>query len=191
MEKQIKTEHFTYTLIRSRRRTLAIEIRRDGSILLRAPMKMPEDRLKSFILQKTGWILAQLEKVPRPEDVEKQEVARIPEEERTRLRREAGEIFRKRADHFARKLQVSYKRITIREQKTRWGSCSSNQNLNFNWKLILAPREVLDYVVVHELCHLKEMNHSPAYWQEVEKILPDYQRQKDWLKKNGWKLLLK
>ena len=81
-----------------------------------------------------------------------------------------------------------YRNITIREQKTRWGSCSSEKNLNFNWKLILAPPEVLDYVVVHELCHLKEMNHSKAFWDEVGKVMPEYETYKLWLKENGWKL---
>ena len=89
---------------------------------------------------------------------------------------------------FARLMGVSYRNITIREQKTRWGSCSSEKNLNFNWKLILAPPEVLDYVVVHELCHLKEMNHSKAFWDEVGKVMPEYETYKLWLKENGWKL---
>ena len=89
---------------------------------------------------------------------------------------------------FARLMGVSYRNITIREQKTRWGSCSSEKNLNFNWKLILAPPEVLDYVVVHELCHLKEINHSKAFWDEVGKVMPEYETYKLWLKENGWKL---
>ena len=80
---------------------------------------------------------------------------------------------------------ISYGMISIREQKTRWGSCSSKGNLNFNWKLILMPEEILDYVVVHELAHRKEMNHSRAFWAIVEQVLPDYQERRDWLKKNG------
>ena len=94
----------------------------------------------------------------------------------------------KRVSYFARLMGVSYRNITIREQKTRWGSCSSEKNLNFNWKLILAPPEVLDYVVIHELCHLKEMNHSKAFWDEVEKVMPEYETYKLWLKENGWRL---
>ncbi|MDO5136099.1 MAG: SprT family zinc-dependent metalloprotease [Eubacteriales bacterium] len=189
MEKQIKRKAVAYTIIRSRRRTLAIEIRRDGSVLIRAPLHMSEARIEAFVQEKREWIRKQLEKVP-VSGQEPPEIPRIPEEERVRLKKEAEALFHQRAAHFASLLQVKYNRITVREQKTRWGSCSSNQNLNFNWKLILAPREVLDYVVVHELCHLKEMNHSPAYWQEVERVLPDYQRQKDWLKQNGWRLML-
>ena len=80
---------------------------------------------------------------------------------------------------------VSYGRISIREQKTRWGSCSSKGNLNFNWRLIFAPEAVLDYVVVHELAHRKEMNHSPAFYTVVESVLPDYQKARKWLKDNG------
>ena len=98
------------------------------------------------------------------------------------------ETITKRVSYFARLMGVSYRNITIREQKTRWGSCSSEKNLNFNWKLILAPPEVLDYVVVHELCHLKEMNHSKAFWDEVEKVMPEYETYKLWLKENGWRL---
>ena len=84
---------------------------------------------------------------------------------------------------------VSYGRITIRCQKTRWGSCSAKGNLNFNCLLMLAPPEVADYVVVHELCHRKHMNHGAAFWSEVARILPDYARHRAWLKENGSRLL--
>ena len=96
--------------------------------------------------------------------------------------------FTERVNHFCKIMDVTVGRITIRNQKTRWGSCSSEKNLNFNWKLILAPPEVLDYVVVHELCHLKKMNHSKAFWDEVGKVMPEYETYKLWLKENGWKL---
>ena len=80
---------------------------------------------------------------------------------------------------------VTYGRISIREQKTRWGSCSSAGNLNFNWRLIFAPEEVLDYVVVHELAHRKEMNHSKAFYAVVESVLPDYKSSRRWLREHG------
>ncbi len=82
-------------------------------------------------------------------------------------------------------MNLKYQRIVIKDQKTRWGSCSSLHNINYNWKLILMPTEILDYVVVHELAHLKEMNHSPRFWSEVEKILPSYKESRAWLRENG------
>ena len=91
--------------------------------------------------------------------------------------------FEERVRFHAGRIGVHPKNITLREQKTKWGSCSSLGNLNFNWKLIMAPPEALDYVVVHELCHLIEMNHSPAFWAQVEKHCPDYKKWRDYLKR--------
>lgn len=89
---------------------------------------------------------------------------------------------RERIAHYAPRVGKSPGRVTIREQKSRWGSCSGKGNLNFNWKLVMAPPEVLDYVVVHELCHLHEFNHSPRFWALVEAQMPDYEIWKKWLK---------
>ena len=79
--------------------------------------------------------------------------------------------------------------VRVRDMHTRWGSCSQTGNLNFNFRLILAPPEVLDYVVVHELCHRRQMNHSTQFWQEVAQVLPDYRKRKAWLTENGWRLM--
>ena len=87
--------------------------------------------------------------------------------------------------HYAGLMNVQYGRITIRNQKTRWGSCSSKGNLNFNCLLMLAPDEVVDYVVIHELCHLIEMNHSKAFWKQVEQVMLDYKKHRKWLKDHG------
>lgn len=81
-------------------------------------------------------------------------------------------------------------RVLIKEQKTRWGSCTARDVINFNWKLVMAPPQVLEYVVVHELCHMEIRNHSAAFWDRVGSILPDYREQRKWLKENGWKLTL-
>lgn len=83
---------------------------------------------------------------------------------------------------------LPYGRVAIREQRTRWGSCSSKHNLNFNWKLVLAPPEALQYVVIHELCHLRDFNHSPRFWQEVKSRMPEYEYWKKWLKEHGKEL---
>lgn len=106
---------------------------------------------------------------------------KIREAVRSLLINRAKLRFQERAAHFARIIGVSYGQITIREQKTKWGSCSSRKNLNFNWRLIMAPPGALDYVVVHELCHLIEMNHSPAFWAQVEKYMPAYREWKAYL----------
>ena len=90
-----------------------------------------------------------------------------------------------RVAHFAPLVGVTYGRITVRNQRTRWGSCSSKGNLNFNCLLMLAPPGILDYVVVHELCHRKEMNHSPKFWAEVAKVMPDYKERQKWLRTEG------
>ena len=90
------------------------------------------------------------------------------------LSRRALERIRERLDHFAPQIGVQFGRVAIRDQKSRWGSCSSGHNLNFNWKLIMAPPEALDYVVIHELCHLIEFNHSPRFWKLVETQMPEY-----------------
>lgn len=98
--------------------------------------------------------------------------------------KQAKLLIPKRVRYFAEQMGESFGNITIKNQKKRWGSCSSVRNLNFNWRLIMAPREVLDYVVVHELCHLRQMNHSKEFWDEVEKVLPDYKVHKKWLENN-------
>lgn len=103
-------------------------------------------------------------------------------------RARAKYYFAKRVSFFAGQMGVSYGNITIRSQKTRWGSRSSSGTLSFNWRLMLAPKEVLDYVVVHELAHIKQMNHSSAFWQEVAKVMPDYQTHRCWLKEHGHEL---
>ena len=175
-------------VIRSSRKTMVLEIIKDGTILVRAPYRMPESEIRRFIQEKSDWI--------------EKHVQRIEERQRTlppvegltmkdirKLADQASVVIPKRVEYFAEKIPVTYGRITIRNQKTRWGSCSGKGNLNFNCLLMLAPPEVLDYVVVHELCHRKEMNHSERFWREVENILPDYRERKKWLKENGGRLI--
>jgi predicted metal-dependent hydrolase len=86
-------------------------------------------------------------------------------------------------------LGVTYSRLTMRNQRSRWGSCSSSGALSFNWRLVLAPHDVLDYVVVHEVCHLVELHHGPAFWRLVEKRRPAYAESKRWLDDHGWEIL--
>jgi len=106
------------------------------------------------------------------------------------MRKKAKEIFEERTRYYANRLELNFNKITIKEQKTLWGSCSSKNNINFNWRLVLAPIEVLDYVVVHELCHLKHRNHSKEYWGFVKEAMADYEEKRQWLKINGGTLVL-
>ena len=99
-------------------------------------------------------------------------------------RRDAKEIITARVKHWAPVLNLEYRRIFVKDQRTLWGSCSGRKNLNFNWRLAAAPPEALDYVVIHELCHLREMNHSKRFWDLVGAACPDYKARRKWLRDN-------
>ena len=170
-------------VIRSRRKTLSVEIR-EGRLLVRAPLWVSNAEIARFLREKQGWIDKHLAGTRAQEEAKKY-IPLLTEEELRALVQEAKRLIPDRVAYFARLLEVSYGRITIRCQHTRWGSCSSRGNLNFNCLLMLAPRDVLDSVIVHELCHRKHMNHSAAFYEEVLRVLPDYKTQDRWLKKNG------
>jgi hypothetical protein len=108
----------------------------------------------------------------------------MSEKEIKQLCAKAAIVLKQKTEYYARIIGVDYGRITIRHQKTRWGSCSSKGNINYNCMLMLVPDELQDYVVVHELCHRIHMNHSPEFWAEVEKVLPDYKQRRKRLKEN-------
>ncbi|MCR4999722.1 MAG: M48 family metallopeptidase [Lachnospiraceae bacterium] len=170
-----------YTLIRSRRRSLAIEITRDAQVILRAPMRMPKYEIAKFVEQKQDWIDEHLERAK--ERASKREA--VSPEELKQLADEARRVLPERVAYYADIMGVTYGRIAIRNQKTRWGSCSAVGNLNFNCHLMQLPTEIQDYVVVHELAHRKEMNHSAAFWRVVEDVLPDYRERRKQLKELG------
>ncbi|MHB8034587.1 zinc-dependent protease [Clostridium botulinum] len=100
----------------------------------------------------------------------------------------AVKVLKERTDYYSNILKVAPKNIVIKNQKTLWGSCSSKGNINYNYKIVMAPLKILDYIVVHELCHLVHMNHSKDFWQLVESIIPDFKERRNWLKENGYKL---
>ena len=173
---------------RSRRKTLSVEIRPDGGVLVRAPMYVPQYEIRKFVQQQEAWIEKHREKVLRREQEEAPDKV-LTEEEIRKLADQALQVIPERVAYWAPKVGVRYGRITIRNQKTKWGSCSSKGNLNFNCLLMLAPEAVRDYVVVHELCHRKQMNHSEAFWAEVERVLPRYREARKWLKTHGQELM--
>ena len=170
----------SYTVVRSSRRTLSLQVKTDGTILVRCPNRCPLREVQRFVESKSPWIQENLRKVHALNVLPP-----FTEEQIEVLADQAKTYIPQRVRFFAPQIGVTYGKITIRRQKTRWGSCSSQGNLNFNLLLMLTPPEVIDYIVVHELCHRKEMNHSPRFWAEVEKILPDYRIRQKWLKENG------
>lgn len=178
-----KTEHFTYELIRAKRRSMSLKVDLDGTITVRAPYRTPVQTADWFVEGHRDWIEVRLRAGARI----MAERPSYTDRERAEGRKQAAEAIKARCRYYAPVMGVSYGTVTIREQKTRWGSCSTKGNLNFNWKLVLMPPEILDYVVVHELAHRIQMNHSAAFWAEVGKILPDYKERRQWLKVNGQK----
>ena len=171
-------EKITYEWVKSNRKTIAIQIKEDGRVVVRTPYSMSRVKAEQFIEERRDWILKNQKALKEKQD---QKMV-ITQEMRKAGVEKAMEIFPKRVEYYAQLMGISYGRITIREQKTRWGSCSGKGNLNFNWKLTLMPPEVLDYVVVHELAHRREMNHSRDFWKIVEQVLPDYQERRKRLK---------
>ena len=172
-----------YSIIRSDRKTIAIQIQPDGNVIVRAPKRMRIEEIKRFVESKAEWIEKHLS------NCTSQNQQKLTDQEIQALREKARALVTERVQYYAPLIGVTYNQIVIRAQHTRWGSCSNKGNLNFKCLLALVPPEVLDYVVVHELCHRKELNHSERFWNEVTKILPDYKVRKKWLKDNGSNLI--
>lgn len=170
-------------IIRSDRKTLSIQLK-TGEIIARAPLRMKDKEIYSFIESKKPWIENNLAKMEEREKAISY-VQPLTQEEINALAEKAKGIIPERVRYYAPKIGVTYNRITIRCQRTRWGSCSSKGNLNFNCLLALFPLDVIDSVVVHELCHRKHMNHSPQFYAEIDKVFPEYKRWHKWLNDNG------
>ena len=180
-----------YELIRSRRKSISVEIKQDGRIVVRAPMRLPKREIERFLMEKREWIQTHRAKIlQRRAQEEAHPIPALTDAQLRDLKKRASVVIPERVQYYAPLVGIDYGRISIRSQKTRWGSCSASGNLNFNCLLLLAPPEVLDYVVVHELCHRKQMNHSPRFWAEVGRVLPDYKQRNRWLKENGNRLML-
>ncbi|MBR0277773.1 MAG: M48 family metallopeptidase [Clostridia bacterium] len=172
-----------YTTIKSDRRTLALEIK-NGKLIVRAPILATDEEINEFITKHKKWIEKTFTKIAdRKEKL--QNIETLSQSEIQTLADKAMTVIPDRVKYYAEKIGVTYGKITIRNQRSRWGSCSSNGNLSFNCLLMLAPPEALDSVVVHELCHRKVMNHSDKFYAEVLRVFPDYRIWNKWLKENG------
>lgn len=176
-------ENAKVSVIRSKRKTISIQVKPD-EVIVRAPTRMKQFEIEKFVESKRSWIEKHLKSVS-----EKQKLLEnnepYSEEEIKEFTKRAKEIIPPKVEFYAGKIGVTYNKITIRCQRTRWGSCSSKGNLNFNCLLVLFPDEIIDSVVVHELCHRKQMNHSAKFYAEIDKVFPDYKRCQAWLKQNG------
>lgn len=187
-----------YTLVRSDRSSYSISISEEKGMVVRTPYRMSELFLEKMFHEKEHWITTKFAEVS--EARERKAASPYSVKEREDLKKiyvkAAKDYFPKRVKYYVNEIywddsqifkqtNLPYVNITIREQKTRWGSCSSSGTLSFNWRLMLAPPRILDYVVVHELCHFKYMDHSKEFWSLVESVLPDYRERRKWLKEHG------
>ena len=172
-------EDIQIQVIRSSRKSTSLEIKQTGEVIVRAPRNLPDKEIKAFVEAHRKWMLKKLdERKSRPtydfpllQNITKDEIEKIKE------------LFSEKVEYYAKIMNVTYGRITVRNQKTRWGSCSGKGNLNFNYRLAYLPEELLDYVVVHELAHRIHMDHSKKFWQTVARYYPDYRNCKERLRK--------
>ena len=178
---------YKITIIHSDRKTLSIKLL-PNEIVIRAPFQMRDKEIYSFVESRKKWIETNMELILKRE-AEKEKLPPLSKEELQNLSLKAKEVIAKKVEFYASKIGVTYNKITIRSQRSRWGSCSSKGNLNFNCILMLFPDEIIDSVVVHELCHRKYMNHSKQFYLLVESVFPSYQKCKKWLDENGSKYL--
>lgn len=200
---EYKSLKIPYTLVKSQRKSYSISVSVEKGVEVRVPLIFSEHFLQKMFREREEWIIQKYREVL--EMRKKMETSPFSDKEKEELKKRyikvARDYFHKRALHYVNEIHweeseiypetgLPFVNITIREQKTRWGSCSSRGTLSFNWKLMLAPPRILDYVVVHELCHFKYMNHSREFWNMVGTVLPDYKESRRWLKEHGSQLHL-
>lgn len=169
-------------VVRSRRKTLGLEVKKDLEVYARIPENISDKELKEFVRKNADWICRTYQELREAAEKRQYTARPLPTEEE---KQEILDKIVRCVHHYERIMGLYGNRITVKNQKTRWGSCSSKRNLNFNYKLAYMPQEILDYVVVHELAHLRHMNHSREFWALVEQYIPDYRARRGWLKEHG------
>ena len=172
-----------YTIKRSSRKTLGIYIK-SGEVEVRAPMRVSERRIDKFVEKNKQWIQKQLKKHAE----RKSSLPELTEDETKTARKKARSILQDKLDYWSQITGLEYNQLRLKENSTNWGSCSTKRNINLDWRLTLLPEPICDYVILHEVCHLKEMNHGPRFWSLVERYMPEYRERKLWLTKHGWQV---
>ena len=167
-----------YNVIYSDRKTVNISVK-NGEVIIKAPKKIKKSELLKIIEKHRAWI----EKAVIKEKEKREKYESLDESEIKALKKEAKKYLSEKCVYYASIMGLSYNHITITSAKTRFGSCSSSKNISFSYRLMLYPEPAREYVVVHELAHLKEMNHSKRFYAIIEKYLPDYKERKKLLKK--------
>lgn len=179
---------YSVEIIHSKRRTLSLEVKSDGRIIARAPMHMRGGDIRLFINEKSGWLEKQLARIAQAQK-NAEAAEKLTEEQINELVKRANDYIPKRVSYYAEIIGVGYNKVNCKPLRSKWGSCSSKGNLSFNCLLMLTPDEVIDSIVVHELCHRLEMNHSGSFYANVLKTYPDYYKWNKWLKENGSALI--
>lgn len=168
-----------YQLIRSRRKTLAIEITREAKLVVRVPLRCPQREIERFLKEKEGWIAVHLANMQARREAHPEPTA----EEEAALRRKARDILPSLVAHWAAVMGVEPTGITVTGARTRFGSCSPKNRLSFSFRLMEYPMAAVEYVVVHELAHIRHKNHGPDFYKEIAAVLPDWQARRELLKK--------
>jgi len=171
-----KTENveFKYQIVKHRRaKRVRITVKSGGEVVVTVPWWTPKLAGERFLKQNWEWVT---KKAAQMNKINPTKTVRHTKKQIAIFRLQARNIVEQRLEFFNRYYNFDFNKITIRNQKTRWGSCSSDRNLNFNYRIVTLPQNLADYLVVHELCHLKEMNHSSRFWELVGKTIPDYKK---------------
>jgi predicted metal-dependent hydrolase len=175
MKRQIKLQNknVEYLVRKSQRaKRLRLAVYCDGSFVITVPQGLDMPRVEEYILRKAQWVLEKL-KIMKTRS-RNSVFAKHSKRDYLKLKDGALKIAEQKVEEFNKIYKFSYNKISIRNQKTRWGSCSKKGNLNYNYKIALLPEKHADYIIVHELCHLGEFNHSRKFWNLVEWVIPDY-----------------
>ncbi len=184
MSKKLK-QSISYRIIYSKRKTIGISITQEKEVIVRAPIGVSKREIQKLVQAKSDWIekhLTQMGSNTEP-------IRELDPQLEKMYREMATDILNWECDRLSKIMGVTYNKVTIRDQKSRWGSCSSNGNINLNWRLLFMHPKIARYVVVHELAHRKHMNHSKDFWNEVERTMPDYRKYRALLKQNGYKYI--